>query len=173
MRLRVSGLTRHPTGEYVEEYMADTAVGLFEHTGTADAVVDALRANGIPSNGIRVLSKPTAAPVESATSTPSVDFAAGLSQDLRSMGATERDCEAYLAGVRRGNVLVFATGSRTQTDTAVGVMNAYQPVEIEEFAGAAPALAGSRGKEMATHDSISLASDQARAKTEGARVFSW
>ena len=46
--------------------MAETAVGLFEHPGTADAVVDALRANGIPSNGIRTVSKPTAMPVESA-----------------------------------------------------------------------------------------------------------
>jgi hypothetical protein len=58
--------------------MAETAVGLFEDAGTAEAVVDALRANGIPSRGIRILAKPVGSPVVSATSTPSVDFAASL-----------------------------------------------------------------------------------------------
>jgi peptidoglycan hydrolase-like protein with peptidoglycan-binding domain len=153
--------------------MAETAVGLFEHPGTADAVADALRANGIPSNGIRILAKPPAQSVDSATSTPTIDFAAALAQDLRSMGATDRECEAYLAGVRQGNVLVFATGSSAQAETAISVMNAYEPIEIEEFAGAVPAAVGVQGKEVAPHDSISLGSDQARAKTEGARVFSW
>jgi hypothetical protein len=155
--------------------MAETAVGLFEHPGTADAVVDALRANGIPSNGIRTVSKPAAMPVESATSTPSIDFAAALAQDLSSMGASERECKAYLSGVRRGNVLIFVTGSRPQAETAINVMNAYEPIEVEEFvtAGAAPVLAGVHGKEIEAHDGISLNSDQARAKTEGARVFSW
>lgn len=153
--------------------MAETAVGLFEHAGTADAVLEALRANGIPTNGIRTVSKPVDMPVESATSTPSIDFAAAFAQDLRSMGATDRESEAYLAGVRRGNVLVFATGSSAQAETAVSVMNAYEPIEIEEFAGAVPALSGVHGKEIAAHDNISLGSDHARAKTEGARVFSW
>ena len=153
--------------------MADTAVGLFEDRETADAVVDALRANGIPGNGIRVLSQPVASPVESPTSTPAIDFAAAISRDLRSMGATEADSEAYLAGVRRGNVLVMATGSTAQAETAISVMNAYEPVEVEEFAGFAPAMPAVRGKEVPAHDSISLDSDQARAKSEGARVFSW
>ena len=153
--------------------MAETAVGLFEHHGAADAVVDALHANGIPSNGIRTLSKPSAMPVDSATSTPAVDFAAALAQDLSSMGATDRECETYLAGVRRGNVLVFATGSHAQAETAISVMNSYEPIEVEEFAGAVPALAGAHGKETAPHDTISFSSDQARAKTEGARIFSW
>jgi hypothetical protein len=153
--------------------MAETAVGLFEHPGTADAVVDALRANGIPSNGIRTVSKPAAMSVESATSTPSVDFAAALAQDLRSMGATARECEAYLAGVRRGNVLVFVTGSLSQVEAATTVMNSYEPIELEGFASAVPAAVGVHGKEIEAHDGISLNSDQARAKTEGARVFSW
>lgn len=153
--------------------MANTAVGLFEHRDTADTVVDALRANGIPSSGIHILCKPTAKPVESAASTPAVDFAAGLSQDLRSMGATEPEREAYLAGMQRGNVLVFVTCSKTQAETALSVMNAYEPIEIEAFAGAATALPGVHGKEVEAHDSVSLGSDQARAKSEGARIFSW
>ena len=153
--------------------MAETAVGLFEHPGTADAVVNALRANGIPSNGIRIVSKPAAMPVESATSTPSIDFAAALAQDLHSMGATDQECDAYLAGVRRGNVLVFITGSLPQVEAATTVMNSYEPIELEGFAAAVPAAVGVHGKEIEAHDGISLNSDQARAKTEGARVFSW
>jgi hypothetical protein len=153
--------------------MAETAVALFDHPGTADAVVDGLRESGIPSNGIRILSKPTAAAVNSSISTPAVDFAASLSNDLRSIGATDQECEAYLTGVQRGNVLVFATGSHSQADKAISVMNAYEPIEIEEFAGSVAVLPDVHGKEVEPHDAISLKSDQARAKTEGARVFTW
>jgi hypothetical protein len=153
--------------------MAETAVGLFEDAGTADSVVDALRANGIPSNGIRILTKPIGSSVESATSTPSVDFAAALTQDLRSLGATESECDAYMAGVRRGNVLVFATGSSAQAETAISVMNAYEPIEIEEFATAAPALPGVHAGEAGGHEGIRLKTEESRAQSEGARVFYW
>jgi hypothetical protein len=158
----------------MEESMAETAVGLFQHASTADSVVDALRANGLPSNGIRTLAKPTAMPVESSISKPSVDFAAELSRDLRSIGATPYECEAYLAGLRSGNVLVLATGSRAQADTAISVMNAYDPIEIEEFAGAVESLSNARNTEaVGTHEGIALKPEQERARSEGARVFSW
>lgn len=152
--------------------MAETAVGLFEHPGTADAVVDALRASGFPANGIRTLSKPAAMPVDSATSTPALDFAAALSQDLLAMGASEPECQAYLDGLRLGNVLVFATGSVAEAETAIAVMDAYDPIEIEEFAGSAPALPGIHFGNAGAHD-ISSKIDRSRAKSEGARVFSW
>jgi hypothetical protein len=157
----------------MEESMAETAVGLFQHASTADSVVDALRANGLPTNGIRTLAKPTAMAVDSSTSTPSVDFAAELARDLRSIGATTYECESYLAGLRSGHVLVFATGSRAQVDTAISVMNAYDPIEIEELAGAAASLPSVREGEVGAHEGIALKSDQERAKSEGARIFSW
>lgn len=150
--------------------MAETAVGLFEHTVAADAVADALRASGIPDSGIRILAKPAAMPVTSSTSTPGTDFLAGLSQDLISMGATEQETESYVSGVREGNVLVFATGTSAQADTAMTVMNAYDPIEIEEFAGVAPALPAIHAGEAGVHEII-LKAD--RAKSEGARVFTW
>jgi hypothetical protein len=154
--------------------MADTAVGLFQHASTAESVVDALRANGLPSNAIRTLAKPSAMPVDSSTSTPSVDFAAELARDLRSMGASTYECDAYLAGLRSGNVLVFATGTRAQADTAISVMNAYDPLEIEELAGAVTSLPNSvRQGEVGAHEGISLKPEQERVRSEGARVFSW
>jgi hypothetical protein len=112
-------------------------------------------------------------PVESATRTPSIDFAAALAPELHSIGATDRECEAYLAGVRRGNVLVFVTRSLAQAEAATTVRNSYEPIELDGFLAAVPAAVGVHGKEIEAHDSISLDSDQARAKTEGARVFSW
>jgi hypothetical protein len=157
----------------MEVAMAETAVALFDHPGTADAVVDALRKSGVPSTGIRIVSEPKAVPVDSATSTPSVDFAAGLARDLSSMGATEPECEFYLARVRNGNVLVFATGTHAQADTAAGIMNSYQPIQLEEFAGSVPSLSGIRQKEVGAQAGIALKLDETREKTEGARVFSW
>jgi hypothetical protein len=166
--------------------MAETAVGLFENLGTADSVVDALRANGLPSNGIRVLSKPSAAQGGNGSNTPSIDFASSLTKDLRSMGATDWECEAYVDGVRRGNALVFATGSHAQADTAIGVMNAYDPIELEEFSTASTAQTGIRtgamrkregitlkGEEAAVPEGVTLGSEKERARSEGARVFSW
>lgn len=153
--------------------MAETAVGLFEHHGTAEAVVDALRANGLPSNGIRTLSKPAALPVDSSTSKPSVDFAAALARDLRAMGASQFECDSYLAGVRRGNVLIFASGSRAQADTAMSVMNAYDPIEMEEFADAAPSAAAVGQGEVGARESNVLKTEEERVRSEGARIFSW
>ena len=166
--------------------MAETAVGLFDDQSTADTVADALRANGLPMNGIRIVSKPVAALAGNVSNTSSVDFVSALTKDLRSMGATAWECEAYVDGVGRGNVLVFATGSHVQVNTAIGVMNAYDPIELEEFATASTAQTGIRtgamrtregitlkGEEAAVPEGITLKSEKERARSEGARVFSW
>jgi hypothetical protein len=152
--------------------MAETAVGLFEDRGTADAVVDALRENGIPSAGIRIISQPTSLPVDSATSTPSLDSAAGVARDLSSMGMTEPECEAYLANLRKGNVLVFATGNPQQADTAVSIMNAHEPIELEEISGSAPKVPATSIGDTAP-GTVNAKIESSRATSEGARVFSW
>jgi hypothetical protein len=152
--------------------MAETAVGLFESRSTADAVVEALRENGVPAAGIRIIAKPTGLPVGSATSTPSIDFAAGLARDLSSMGMTKPECETYLASVRSGNVLVFATGTPQQADTAVSVMNTYEPIELEEISGSAPKVPATSLGDTAP-GSVNAKIDSSRATSEGARVFSW
>jgi hypothetical protein len=75
--------------------------------------------------------------------------------------------------VRRGNVLVFATGSSVQAETAITVMNAYEPIELEEFAAVAQVLPGLHSGEAEAHEGIRLKTDESRAQSEGARVFSW
>jgi len=152
--------------------MVETAVGLFEQPGTADTVANALRANGFPTSGIRVLSKPAAMPLESATSTPSVDFVAALSRNLHSMGATDSECNTYLERLRHGNVLVFATGSHDQAESAVGVMNEHEPVEVKEYTSPVPELPPTRAEEIGAQD-ISSRIERNREKSEGVRVFSW
>jgi hypothetical protein len=152
--------------------MPDSAVGLFEDASVAEAVTDALRAHGFPAKGIQVVAQPVNLPVDGATSTPGTDFTAALRRDLRSMGASDYESEAYAAGVRRGHVLVFATGSREQADTAAGIMSEYTTVEVEEFAAAAPAMPGIHRGETGPHD-LSSKNDRIRAKKDGARLFTW
>ncbi len=149
--------------------MAETAVGLFEEAKYAEEVASVLRENGFSPSSIRVLSKPTGISV---TSTPSVDFGAALAQDLRSMGATEGECESYVSSVQSGSTLLFVTGTAAEADQAASLMNAHDAIQIEEFAGAVPMLPGVHLGEIAS-GSISLKEDRARARSEGAKVFTW
>jgi len=159
--------------------MAATAVGLFANASVAESVAEALRANAIPSKGIRILTPPANGASGSADSTSGDAFVAKLSRDLRSMGAAEGEIDAYLEGVQHGRVLVFATGTLAQADAATAIMNAYGPIEVEEFAGAiASSSAKSVGEAAAgvgelDTQNISLKEDRIRAKTEGSRLFSW
>jgi len=153
--------------------MAQTAVGLFEQSHDVDLVLNELRAEGIPSDAVRVLSKPSGMAVDSKTSTPTVDFCSALAKDLRSMGASDAECEAYVENVQNGSMILFVSGDADQADRAVSLMNTYGAVEIEEFAGAAPLLPSIRVSEVAASGGISLKEDRARAKGEGARVFTW
>jgi hypothetical protein len=153
--------------------MAETAVGLFGHSGTADAVVDTLRASGITSENIRIVSQPSGLAVNSATSTPSLDFEAALLRDLRAIGASDSESESYVDGVRHGKVLVFATGSATQADQALSIMNDRGAVEVEEFVGAVASLPTAVNADLAEPTITTKARAADRAKSEGAKVFSW
>jgi hypothetical protein len=156
----------------MEDEMADTAVGLFQNQDMANEVAEALRASVFSSDEIRVIATPSAMPVESTTSTPSLDFAAALGRDLYSMGATEQECETYVDGVRGGNALVLATGTRAQADTAIAIMNAYAPIELKEMGGSVAAMPGVQSGDAASPN-ISLKIEDSRAQSEGARVFTW
>jgi len=157
----------------MEGIMAQTAVGLFQQSHDVDLVLNGLRAEGISHDAIRVLSKPSGMAVNSKTSTPTVDFCSALAKDLRSMGASEVECEAYVENVQNGSKLMFVTGNAGEADRAVSLMNTYGAVEIEEFAGAVPLLPSIRVGEIGASGGISLQEDRTRAKTEGARVFTW
>jgi hypothetical protein len=157
----------------VEEIMAETAVGLFEETASAERVASLLRTHGFSADAVRSISRPLGTTVTSPTSTPGLDFAAGLARDLRSMGATEEECEAYVSQVQEGGTLLFVTGTLDEANQAASLMNENGATEIEEFAGAMPALPAVHVGEVAATGGISLKEDRSRANTPGARVFTW
>jgi hypothetical protein len=197
--LNLKWKTRAPeyASNELEVIMSETAVGLFDDAVVAEAVVDSLRAYGFPSSGIRVVAAPKSASAASLGSETGINtgfnngnFATSAAKDLRAMGATEYESNAYLAGLHRGNVLVYATGSTSQANQAVAVMNEYSALEIEEFAtaGAAVSSAPVEKTDLGTinpesrlpesnatigaHEK-SYTSHSSRSKTEGARVFAW
>jgi hypothetical protein len=89
------------------------------------------------------------------------------------MGASEAECDAYVTSVQNGSVVMFVTGTAEQADKAASLMNQNGAVEIEEFAGAAPMLPSIRVGDVSASGGISLKEDRTRAKSEGARVFTW
>ena len=115
--------------------MTKTAVGLFENPGSVDQVVRDLEASGFPSSDIRVLGEPREMPGSGLMSIPRTDFEVDLTRELTTMGAAEADAEAYVRGVRRGGVMVFATASSEKTDAAAEIMNRHHAVEVEELSG--------------------------------------
>jgi hypothetical protein len=152
--------------------MAETAVGLFEHESNADLVLDGLRRNGFSSEAIRVVTMPMGMAVDSPTSTPGIDFAAALAKDLRSMGASEGECEYFVSSVQSGSTLIFVTGTLDEADQAASLMDAHGAAQIEEFAGVAPALPPVHVGEIGANV-ISIKEDRVRANASGARVFTW
>ena len=129
--------------------MTKTAVGLFENPGSVDKVVRELKAGGIPQKDVRVLREPREMAGSGVMGTPHTDFEVDLIRDLRAIGAVEADAEAYVRGVRRGGVMVFATGPAEKADAAAEIMNHNSAVEIEELSASVPHLPSTVGDDVA------------------------
>ena len=169
--------------------MQETAVGIFSNAGVADAVVDSLRAHGIPSQDIRVITAPSGMAGDG--------FGNGFIQDMKAMGVSEFESKVYLEGLGRGSVMVFASGSRMQASEALTVMNEFGAMELDAFAGPNPSMGtkqsygdapitgngdlGTINPEPKLPESNvtigehehTYTSHASRSKTEGARIFTW
>ncbi len=152
--------------------MAKTAVGLFENSGLVDGVVRDLTAKGFLQKDIRVLGEPIEMPGNGVMSTPHTDFEVGLIRDLTAFGVIEADAEAYVQGVRRGGVMVFATGPGKRADKAVEIMNTHGAVEIEEISAPRPALPSAEIIEEIVVRDPSTQTGRVRSGS-GARLFVW
>jgi hypothetical protein len=141
--------------------MTKTAVGLFEDSGLVDGVVRDLESNGILRNDIRVLSEPLEIAGEGVLSTPRTDFEVDLTHDLMALGVVQADAQAYVEGVQRGGVIVFATGQKVES--AAEIMNRHGAVGIENVSGSESALPN------IDHDP----SSQSVGTISGARMFVW
>jgi hypothetical protein len=152
---------------------AKTAVGLFENRSSVDEVVGELKASGFPQKDVRVLGEPREMAGSGVTSTPHTDFEVDLTRDLKAIGATEADAEAYVRGVRRGGVMVFATGSDEKADAAANIMNHHSAVEIEKLSGPAQHLPSTVDNDVAPARGASFQDGRIRSSGDGARLFVW
>ena len=154
--------------------MAKTVVGLFENPGSVDEVVRDLVAIGFPQNDIRILREPEEMAGSGIISIPHTDFEVDLIRELRTIGAAEADAEAYVEGVRRGGVMLFAMGSGEKADASVEIMNRHRAVEIEELGALEPHLPGThRDDQLARGRKSSVQVGRFRSSGGGARMFVW
>ena len=153
--------------------MAKTAVGLFENSELADEVVRDLEATGFLRTDVRILKEPVEMAGNGVMSTPHTDFEVELTRDLTAFGLLEGDAEAYVQGVRRGGVMVFATGLGKKADTATEIMNRHGAVELEEISALRPELpSADHGEQPPVHD-LSVQTGRFRSPGSGARLFVW
>lgn len=157
----------------MEGSMAKTAVALFENPGSVDEVVRDLEANGFPREDLRVLGEPREMAGAGVMSIPHTDFEVDLFREFRTIGAAEADAEAYVQGVRRGGVIVFATGSAEKADAAAEIMNRHRAVEIEELNASEPHLPSTDAGDMAPGRESSVQAGRVRSSGGGARLFVW
>jgi hypothetical protein len=157
----------------METNMANTAVGLFESSGSANEVVRDLEASGFPKNDVRVLGEPREMAGSGLMSTPRTDFEVGLVRDLTAFGVIEADAENYVRGVRRGGVMVFATGSGDKAQTATEIMNRHGAVEIEKIRASRPELSSADSGEVLPGREQSVQIGRDRSSGSGARLFVW
>jgi hypothetical protein len=152
--------------------MSKTAVGLFESSTVADQVIHDLEASGFPGNEIRTLAQPRAMAAAGAMSTPHIDFEVSLGRELKQIGATTDEANLYVEGVRRGGVLVFATGSDEETARAAGIMNRHGAIGLEKLVGHEPSTAfATPSTSLGSQDSTQTG--RIRQDGDGARLFVW
>lgn len=97
----------------------------------------------------------------------------GLTRDLTAFGVLEADAEDYVQGVRRGGVMVFATGSGDKAQSATEIMNRHGAVEVEKISASRPELpSADHGDAPPAHD-LSVQTRSFRSPGSGARLFVW
>ena len=106
-------------------------------------------------------------------STPHTDFEVDLIRDLTAFGVVEGDAEAYVQGVRRGGVMVFATGTGKNADQAAEIMNCHGALEIEKISATRPALPNAEIAEKIPVRDPSTQTGRVRSAGSGARLFVW
>jgi hypothetical protein len=153
--------------------MTHTAVGLFKNSSLAEEALKDLEIAGVAAQDLRILAEPRRMPVSGVLSTPDNDFCAALRRNLRTMGTTDAEAQAYIEGVRRGAVLVFANGSAEQVEGSAEIMNRHQASSVNELTGSEAILSGGgRESAISAHGDFAQAG-RARYSGSGARIFVW
>ena len=153
--------------------MSKTAVGLFENPGLADQVVRELEASGFPKNDVRILRESLDMKGSGVMGIPNIDFEVSLNRELRTIGASGPEAEAYVKGVRRGGVLVFASGTDEKIEAAAEIMNRHSSIDAEELTGGELDLSSTTGENVTPTQTRSVQTGRVRQSGGGARVFVW
>jgi hypothetical protein len=153
--------------------MSKTAVGLFPNPGTANEVVRDLVATSFRPDDVRIVREQLDMGVADAMSTPRIDFEVRVERELRDMGATASEANAYAAGLRRGGALVFATGSKDDVTRAGELMNRHGAMEMEELRGRGPDAALAIDDDSLQVNAESSNQVGRIREGGGARVFVW
>lgn len=154
--------------------MPKTAVGLFENPEVVERVIEEIEALGFPRKEVRTVEEPKTFEITGVMSFPRLDFELDLSRELSRMGATKAEVDAYVAGLRRGGALVFATGLDEQVDAAAGIMNRHGAVDVEESSGPEPHLPHVLPAAVVpAHDQPIMAGRLRREPGDGASFFVW
>ncbi len=153
--------------------MPKTAVGLFENRSVVDEVVREIESVGFPRNEVRTLGEPLDLGVPGVMSIPRIDFEVDLFRELTRMGAAKTATEAYIEGLRRGGVLVFATGSDEKVDQAAEIMNRHGAVETEEDRALEPHLHSAVGVSATPMPGSEVQAGRLRQSGGGACLFFW
>jgi hypothetical protein len=153
--------------------MPKTTVGLFENPGRVDDVVREIEALGFPRREVRSLQEPETFEVTGVMSFSRLDFEVDSIRELTRIGATKAEAQAYVAGLRRGGALVFATGSDEKVEAAADIMNRHGAVEIEETSGPEPQLPGVVRENMTPVRDTPVMAGRLRHSGGGASLFVW
>jgi hypothetical protein len=154
--------------------MPKTAVGLFEHPGVVDDVVREIESLGFPRNEVRTLEEPATFEITGVMSFPRLEFEDDLIRELARIGATKAEAQAYVAGLRRGGALVFATASLDEKlEAAADIMNRHGAVQVEETTGAEPHLPHVAREGMTPVRNAGVLAGRIRQPGGGACFFVW
>lgn len=153
--------------------MPKTAVGLFKNPGDVKDVVREVEAIGLSRNEIQTLGEPLNLGVDGVLSIGRIDFEVDLFRELSRMGASRAETEAYVDGVRRGGVLVFATGPDEKVDQAVEIMNRHGAVEAGEEAALEPHLHTAGRSTITAVRESPVQAGRLRQSGGGAAFFVW
>ena len=115
---------------------------------------------------------PTLVP-PSLMSTLRTDFEVGLIRDPTAFGVIEADAEDYVHGVRRGGVMVFASGSGDKAEAATEIMNRHGAGEVEKISASRPELPSENSGEALPVREQSVQIGRDRSSGSGARLFVW
>lgn len=121
------------------------------------------------------MKEPATFEITGVMSFPRLDFEVDLRRALTTLGATKAEVETYVAGLRRGGVLVFATGSDEdkKVDEAADIMNRCGAVGVGEAIGAEPQLPRVAYGSMIPAGENEALAGRVRQPADGAWVFVW